>query len=78
MSNNSSILKKIANKPDDQLADDDHPDRDDISKEEAEKAVEEIVEAHKDDKPVERSVDPSQISRGIIDSLNEQTTTTTE
>lgn len=60
------ILNKIIS--DDNLKDDDHPDKKDITEKEAEEALKQLAEKYKDRKPLTEG--NKKFSDGVIDALN--------
>lgn len=67
------ILEKIKKKPEDQMADADHPDRKDISDQQFQEALTEIAEKYKDAEPANEMTAEEKRKRGeaILKTLNE-------
>ena len=67
-----SVLKKIIKKDPNQIADDDHPNRPDISEEEFKEALKEIAEKYDQHKPKNKKLveHSEKMGQGTIDALN--------
>ena len=63
-----SILQKVIDTPDNQMKDDDHLHKPDLTKEEAAQGFKELYEKFKDQKP--KRPKSNEFAQGIIDVLN--------
>jgi hypothetical protein len=63
-----SVLNQVINTPDDELRDDDHLERKDLTDEEATQGFKELVEKYKDQKAVKPK--SKAFAQGIINVLN--------